>query len=100
MLLVVVALAGGCAAPYLTRVQTDGLDPARVAEDKLACSQEAQERMTWQELGVGLFFGPAGGIFYEARSEEVQSKQARMERAAEACMARRGYRIESFGEAR
>ena len=93
--IVLAGLLAGCAAPYLSRIETEGIDPAKVEEDKLACSQQAQERMTWRELGVGIALGPAGSVMYEARSEEVREKQRLIERAGEACMERRGYRIKS-----
>ena len=93
--IVLAGLLAGCAAPYLSRIETEGVAPAKVEEDKLACSHQAQERMTWRQLGVGVAFGPAGSVMYEARSEELREKQRRIERTGEACMVRRGYRIKS-----
>ena len=87
------ALLAGCAGPYLYRVDTEGIDRAKVEADKLACSQEAQERLTWRQLGVGLALGPLGGALYESKSEALRDKQRRIERAGEACMVRRGYSI-------
>ena len=80
---VLAGLLAGCAAPYLSRIETEGVAPAKVEEDKLACSHQAQERMTWRQLGVGVAFGRAGSVMYEARSEELREKQRRIERTGQ-----------------
>jgi hypothetical protein len=86
-------LLGGCAAPYLSRVDTTGRAPDLVEADKLACSHEAQQRMTWGQFGVGLVLGPVGGALYEARNAEVRERQRRIEQLGEACMLKRGYTL-------
>ena len=86
-------LLGGCAAPYLSRVDDTGRRPEVVEADKLACSHEAQERMTWGQFGAGLILGPIGGVLYETRSAEVEERQRRIEYRAETCMVKRGYRL-------
>ena len=86
-------LLGGCAAPYLSRVDTTGRPPDLVEADKLACSHETQERMTWGQFGAGLILGPVGGVLYEARSAEVRERQRRIEELGEDCMLKRGYTL-------
>jgi hypothetical protein len=51
-------LLGGCAAPYLFRVDTTGRAPDLVEADKLACSHEAQQRMTSGQFAAGLIQVP------------------------------------------
>ena len=84
---------GGCAAPYLMRVDTTGRAPDVVEADKLACTHEAQQRMTWGQFGVGLILGPVGGALYEARNAEVRERQRRIEQLGETCMLKRGYTL-------
>ena len=86
-------LLGGCAAPYLSRVDTTGRPPDVVETDKLACSHEAQQRMTWGQFGAGLVLGPVGSALYEARNAEVRERQRRIEQLGEACMLKRGYTL-------
>ena len=95
---VAVALSG-CAAPYLSRIDAAGRDPAMVDADKLACSQEAQARLTWGELAIGVLLGPAGSMAYEARSDAFKARQRRIEEAGEACMLSRGYRLKTGARA-
>ena len=85
----------GCAGPYLSRIDTTGRDPARVEEDKLACTHEAQQRMTWGQFGAGVAFGPLGSALYETRSADGRERQARVEHMGEACMVRRGYKLQA-----
>jgi hypothetical protein len=86
-------LLGGCAAPYLSRVDTTGRAPDLVEADKLACTHETQQRMTWGQFGAGLILGPVGGVLYEARSAEVRERQRSIEELGEACMLKRGYTL-------
>ena len=86
-------LLGGCAAPYLSRVDPAGRAPDLVEADKLACTHETQQRMTWGHFGAGLILGPVGGVLYEARSAEVRERQRRIEQLGEACMLKRGYTL-------
>jgi hypothetical protein len=84
---------GGCAAPYLSRVDTTGRAPDLVEADKLACSHEAQQPMTWGQFAAGLALGPVGGALYEGRNAEVRERQRRIEQLGEACMLKRGYTL-------
>jgi hypothetical protein len=86
-------LLGGCAAPYLSRVDTTGRAPDLVEADKLACTHETQQRMTWGQFGAGLILGPVGGVLYEARNAEVRERQRRIEDLGEDCMLKRGYTL-------
>jgi hypothetical protein len=86
-------LLGGCAAPYLSRVDATGRAPDLVEADKLACTHETQQRMTWGQFGVGLILGPVGGALYEARNAEVRERQRHIEQLGETCMLRRGYTL-------
>jgi hypothetical protein len=92
-LVLAASLLGGCAAPYLSRVDTTGRAPDLVEADKLACTHETQQRMTWGQFGAGLILGPVGGVLYEARSAEVRERQRRIEELGEACMLKRGYTL-------
>jgi len=92
---ILATLLAGCAAPLLYRIDTERVDRAKVEADKLACAQEAQGRLTWRELAVGIALGPLGSALYESRSQELHDKQRRIEAAGEACMVRRGYSIKT-----
>ena len=90
--LAAIALAG-CAAPYLSRVDATGRPRDVVEADKLACTHEAQQRMTWGQFVAGLTLGPAGGVLYEAGSADARERQRQIEELGEACMLKRGYTL-------
>jgi hypothetical protein len=91
---VIALLLVGCAQPAtpLASIDAAGRAPATVDADKLACWQEAEEA---QPLTASLLRMRAGlgSLAYAVGRNEERARNERIERAAEACMAQRGYTV-------
>ena len=91
---VIALLLVGCAQPAtpLSSIDAAGRAPATVDADKLACWQEAEGAHPLTASLLRMRAG-LGFLAYAVGGNEERARNERIERAAEACMAQRGYTV-------
>lgn len=93
IVLLVLLLAGCAVTGPLANIDVSGRDRSQVDADKLACWQQTEETEGPHSRTRFLALGAAAAIAYAASADAIAARDARIERAAEACMVAKGYSV-------